>query len=63
MKKFVLLVMMALVAYPSTGLFLFIRERLNREIAAILKCAEGTVKKHLFTATVRMREQLKELHA
>jgi RNA polymerase sigma-70 factor (ECF subfamily) len=34
-----------------------------REIAAILKCAEGTVKKHLFTATMRMREQLKELHA
>jgi RNA polymerase sigma-70 factor (ECF subfamily) len=34
-----------------------------REIASILKCAEGTVKKHLFTATVRMREQLRELHA
>jgi len=34
-----------------------------REIAAILQCAEGTVKKHLFTATARMREHLKELHA
>ena len=34
-----------------------------REIAEILQCAEGTVKKHLFTATMRMREQLKELHA
>jgi len=34
-----------------------------REIAAILECAEGTVKKHLFIATARMRENLKELHA
>jgi len=34
-----------------------------REIAEILQCAEGTVKKHLFTATARMREHLKELHA
>jgi RNA polymerase sigma-70 factor (ECF subfamily) len=34
-----------------------------REIAAILECAEGTVKKHLFTATARMRENLRELHA
>jgi RNA polymerase sigma-70 factor (ECF subfamily) len=34
-----------------------------REIAEILQCAEGTVKKHLFTATARMRNQLKELHA
>ena len=29
-----------------------------REIAEILECAEGTVKKHLFTATHRMRTQL-----
>lgn len=34
-----------------------------REIAKVLECAEGTVKKHLFTATMRMREQLKEIHA
>ena len=34
-----------------------------REIAEILQCAEGTVKKHLFTATARMRHQLRELHA
>ena len=32
-----------------------------REIASFLDCAEGTVKKHLFTATERMREQLREL--
>lgn len=32
-----------------------------REIAEMLHCAEGTVKKHLFTATSRMREQLREL--
>ncbi|MDA2939228.1 sigma-70 family RNA polymerase sigma factor [Acidobacteria bacterium AH-259-A15] len=30
-----------------------------REIASILDCAEGTVKKYLFVATERMREQLK----
>ncbi len=29
-----------------------------REIAAMLRCAEGTVKRHLFTATRRMRRQL-----
>lgn len=34
-----------------------------REIAEMLECAEGTVKKHLFIATERMREQLKELVA
>lgn len=28
------------------------------EIATLLNCAEGTVKRHLFTATRRMREQL-----
>jgi RNA polymerase sigma-70 factor (ECF subfamily) len=33
------------------------------EIAAILQCSEGTVKKHLFVATARMREQLKDLYA
>ncbi len=30
-----------------------------REIAAMMKCSEGTVKKYLFTATERMRKQLK----
>lgn len=34
-----------------------------REIASMLQCAEGTVKKHLFTATARMREQLKTFHS
>jgi RNA polymerase sigma-70 factor (ECF subfamily) len=29
-----------------------------REIGSILECAEGTVKKHLFDATERMRQQL-----
>jgi len=33
-----------------------------REIATIMDCAEGTVKKYLFTATQRMREQLKDLY-
>jgi len=32
-----------------------------KDIAAIIDCAEGTVKKHLFNATMRMREQLREL--
>lgn len=32
-----------------------------REIAVLMNCAEGTVKKHLFTAIARMRRQLKEL--
>ncbi len=32
-----------------------------REIAVLMNCAEGTVKKHLFTAIGRMRRQLKEL--
>ena len=31
-----------------------------REIAVIMDCAEGTVKKYLFNATQRMREQLKD---
>jgi RNA polymerase sigma-70 factor (ECF subfamily) len=31
-----------------------------REIASMMDCAEGTVKKYLFTATERLREQLKE---
>lgn len=31
-----------------------------KEIAAMMDCTEGTVKKYLFTATQRMREQLKE---
>jgi RNA polymerase sigma-70 factor, ECF subfamily len=33
-----------------------------REIATIMDCAEGTVKKYLFNATRRMREQLKDLY-
>ena len=32
-----------------------------REIADMMKCTEGTVKKYLFTATEKMRTQLKEL--
>ena len=32
-----------------------------REIAEMMKCSEGTVKKYLFTATERMRSQLKDL--
>lgn len=32
-----------------------------REIAAIMECTEGTVKRYLFTATQRMREELREL--
>lgn len=32
-----------------------------KEIATIMKCGEGTVKRYLFTATERMRNQLKEL--
>jgi RNA polymerase sigma-70 factor (ECF subfamily) len=33
-----------------------------REIADMMNCAEGTVKRYLFTATQRMREQLKEVY-
>lgn len=32
-----------------------------KEIAGILKCSEGTVKKYLFEATARLREQLKDI--
>jgi RNA polymerase sigma-70 factor (ECF subfamily) len=32
-----------------------------KEIAGMMSCSEGTVKKHLFVATQRMREQLKDL--
>ena len=32
-----------------------------KEIADIMECTEGTVKKYLFTATQKMREQLKEV--
>jgi RNA polymerase sigma-70 factor, ECF subfamily len=31
-----------------------------KEIAELLKCSEGTVKKYLFEATVRLRKQLKD---
>lgn len=34
-----------------------------REIAEMMNCSEGTVKKYLFTATRRMREQLKDMVA
>jgi RNA polymerase sigma-70 factor (ECF subfamily) len=33
-----------------------------REIAEMIDCSEGTVKKHLFTATQRLRVQLKDLY-
>lgn len=33
-----------------------------KEIASMMDCAEGTVKKYLFTATERMRAQLKEVY-
>lgn len=33
-----------------------------KEIASMLNCAEGTVKKYLFTATERLREQLREVY-
>jgi RNA polymerase sigma-70 factor (ECF subfamily) len=32
-----------------------------REIAAMMECTEGTVKRYLFDATARMRNQLKDL--
>lgn len=32
-----------------------------REIASMLDCAEGTVKKHLFTAVQRLRSELNEI--
>lgn len=32
-----------------------------KEIAEMMNCAEGTVKKYLFTATRRIREELKDL--
>ncbi len=33
-----------------------------KEIAGMMHCAEGTVKKYLFTATQRMRDQLKSFY-
>jgi len=33
-----------------------------REIASMMNCAEGTVKRYLFTATERLREQLKHVY-
>jgi RNA polymerase sigma-70 factor (ECF subfamily) len=32
-----------------------------KEIATMMNCAEGTVKKHLFTANERLRDQLKDV--
>jgi RNA polymerase sigma-70 factor (ECF subfamily) len=32
-----------------------------KEIASMMNCAEGTVKKHLFTANERLRGQLKDV--
>lgn len=32
-----------------------------KEIAVLMECAEGTVKKHLFVANERLREQLRDL--
>jgi RNA polymerase sigma-70 factor, ECF subfamily len=34
-----------------------------KEIASLMNCAEGTVKKYLFTATERMRELMKDVAA
>ena len=31
-----------------------------KEIAGMMKCREGTVKKYLFEATARLRKQLKD---
>jgi RNA polymerase sigma-70 factor (ECF subfamily) len=33
-----------------------------KEIAGMINCSEGAVKKYLFTATQRMRRQLKDLY-
>ena len=33
-----------------------------REIAQMMDCAEGTVKKYLFTATEKLRHRLKKLY-
>src|SRR5207249_109465 len=33
-----------------------------KEIAEMIECSEGTVKKHLFTATRRLRTQLQDLY-
>jgi RNA polymerase sigma-70 factor (ECF subfamily) len=33
-----------------------------KEIAAMMDCAEGTVKKYLFTATERLRQRLRKLY-
>ncbi len=32
-----------------------------KEIARAMKCAEGTARKHLLTASARMRQQLKDI--
>jgi RNA polymerase sigma-70 factor (ECF subfamily) len=34
-----------------------------REIAGMMKCSEGTVKKYLFEATARLRKQLKDFES
>ena len=33
-----------------------------KEIAGMMNCAEGTIKKYLFTATERLRDRLKEVY-
>lgn len=39
----------------------FYQEYKIKEIAEIMQCNEGTIKRYLFTATNKMREQLKGL--
>jgi RNA polymerase sigma-70 factor (ECF subfamily) len=34
-----------------------------KEIAEMMKCSEGTVKKYLFEATARLRKQLKDFES
>lgn len=34
-----------------------------REIAEMMNCTEGTIKKYLFTATQRLRERLKDIYS
>jgi RNA polymerase sigma-70 factor (ECF subfamily) len=39
----------------------YIQDYSIKDIAAMMNCSEGNVKKHLFVATRRMREQLKDV--